>query len=106
MTLGGRLQDKNTLKGLSILRHVWHLLLQKPEPIKDDYDKSINSGSSHKLLFQLRRGGREVLKAFESGFGPVNYHRERAVHCDTSFQYSGEKGIYQTLYFSSSLGEE
>ena len=40
MTLGGRVTDPVTLKGLDELRSVWHLMLDEPDGIQDDdWDK-------------------------------------------------------------------
>ncbi|KEY72236.1 hypothetical protein S7711_00235 [Stachybotrys chartarum IBT 7711] len=36
VTLGGRLDDAETLKGLELLREIWHLMLDEPDGIKDD----------------------------------------------------------------------
>ncbi|KAI1205180.1 aromatic prenyltransferase [Annulohypoxylon truncatum] len=36
ITLGGRLNDESTLKGVKLLRSVWHLLLNEPKGIPDD----------------------------------------------------------------------
>ncbi|KAM4059007.1 tryptophan dimethylallyltransferase domain-containing protein [Hirsutella rhossiliensis] len=43
---------------------------------------------------------------FEDAFGPVKHNRPTPVHCDASFLYSEEKGIYQTLYYSPPLEAE
>ncbi|GIK05236.1 aromatic prenyltransferase [Aspergillus viridinutans] len=63
VTLGGRLQDATTLKGLAVLRDIWHLLLQEPEGIVgDDYNKPLNDGSMlcQRLYFSFEmRPGRE-----------------------------------------------
>ncbi|KAF4585498.1 Aromatic prenyl transferase [Ophiocordyceps camponoti-floridani] len=42
-------------------------------------------------------------KLFESAFGPVKHDRPKPVHCDASFLFSSETGIYQTLYWSPPL---
>ncbi|KAI1121483.1 aromatic prenyl transferase [Nemania abortiva] len=42
LTLSGRLRDKTTLKGLEVLRSIWHLLLQEKEEISDDFEKPVN----------------------------------------------------------------
>nr|QPI71219.1 Aromatic prenyltransferases [Ovatospora brasiliensis]WNZ75140.1 MollF [Ovatospora sp.] len=36
VTLGGRVVDPETLKGLEVLKGIWHLLLDEPEGIADD----------------------------------------------------------------------
>jgi dimethylallyldiphosphate transferase len=55
MTLGGRRQDEVTLKGLEILRSIWHLLLQEKEEVADDYEHPIHDPSAlaAKLFFCL-----------------------------------------------------
>jgi dimethylallyldiphosphate transferase len=51
------------LKGLAVLRDIWHLLLQEPEGIVDeDYNKPLNDGSMlcQRLYFSFEmRPGRE-----------------------------------------------
>lgn len=42
MTLSGRLNDEYTVKGMEILRDVWHLLLGEPEGISADWNKPPN----------------------------------------------------------------
>lgn len=39
MTLGGRLNDEVTLKGVEILRSIWPLLRDEPESTDDDFSK-------------------------------------------------------------------
>lgn len=36
VTLGGRVKDETTRKGLEFLREIWHLLLDEPDGIEDD----------------------------------------------------------------------
>ncbi|OBR08726.1 Aromatic prenyltransferase [Colletotrichum higginsianum IMI 349063] len=50
MTLGGQIHDETTLEGLDILRSIWHLLHNEPEPYGDDFDKQ------PKLLQTLHKG--------------------------------------------------
>ncbi|KAG8420744.1 hypothetical protein J3458_002677 [Metarhizium acridum] len=42
ISLGGRRQDEATLKGLEVLRTIWHLLLQEKEEVTDDNEKPVN----------------------------------------------------------------
>ncbi|PFH59491.1 hypothetical protein XA68_12251 [Ophiocordyceps unilateralis] len=42
-------------------------------------------------------------KLFEGAFGPVKHNRPSPVHCDASFFFSSNMGIYQTLYWSPPL---
>ncbi|KAJ0124332.1 romatic prenyl transferase [Diaporthe amygdali] len=42
MTLSGRLNDEYTTQGMNILRDIWHLLLDEPEGISDDFNKPRN----------------------------------------------------------------
>lgn len=42
MTLSGRLNDEHTAKGMEIPRDIWHLLLDEPEGISEDWDKPRN----------------------------------------------------------------
>ncbi|KHN93999.1 aromatic prenyl transferase [Metarhizium album ARSEF 1941] len=51
MTLSGRRQDEMTLKGLEVLRSIWHLLLQEEQEVADDYEKPVNDAS--KLVMKL-----------------------------------------------------
>lgn len=40
MTLGGRLNDEHTLKGIEILKGLYHLLRDEPEGHDDDWSKT------------------------------------------------------------------
>lgn len=42
MTLSGRLNDEFTTRGMEILRGIWHLLLDEPEGISEDWNKPRN----------------------------------------------------------------
>lgn len=56
VTLDGKIDDDETNKGLSILRSIWHLLLQEPEGIvDDDFEKPLNDSFilCQKLYFSI-----------------------------------------------------
>ncbi|ERF69448.1 hypothetical protein EPUS_07852 [Endocarpon pusillum Z07020] len=56
-------KDEITLNGLAILRDIWHLLLQEPEGVNDDYNKPINDGTllCQRTYFSFElRPGREL----------------------------------------------
>nr|AFO69285.1 aromatic prenyl transferase [Periglandula ipomoeae] len=149
VTLGGRICDEETQKGLKILRSIWHLLLQEPEGILDDeFEKPLNDSSMlcQKLYFSFElRPGRDFPKVktylptwnyvrsdeetirnyaavfricthpwgedgvygkiFEDAFGSATINRKKPVHCDASYLFTEETGVYQTLYFSPPLEE-
>lgn len=42
MTLSGRLNDEHTTRGMETLRDIWHLLLDEPESISEEWSKSRN----------------------------------------------------------------
>nr|BAM84051.1 aromatic prenyl transferase [Tolypocladium album] len=63
ITLGGRLQDETTLKGLAILKDIWHLMLQEPDGTDDDYNKPVNDSTMlcQRAYFSFEmRPGREL----------------------------------------------
>ena len=49
ITFGGKLQDQETLKGLDILREIWHFLINEDDEVEDSFSKQlIVSDSGHK----------------------------------------------------------
>lgn len=63
VTLGGRRQDATTLEGLDVLRSIWHLLLDEPQPISAEAWEKVDVGTgqlpSHRALlisFEMTRG--------------------------------------------------
>nr|QIA15787.1 aromatic prenyl transferase [Epichloe bromicola] len=45
-------------------------------------------------------------KMFQDAFGPATVNRKKPIHCDSSFLFTEETGVYQTLYFSPTIQEE
>nr|J7FK08.1 RecName: Full=Indole diterpene prenyltransferase idtF; AltName: Full=Indole-diterpene biosynthesis cluster protein F [Claviceps paspali]AFO85419.1 aromatic prenyl transferase [Claviceps paspali] len=56
LTIGGKVKDENTLKGLQILRSMWHLFIQKPEGIPDDELETpvnLENALKHRMYFSF-----------------------------------------------------
>nr|Q15FB3.1 RecName: Full=Indole diterpene prenyltransferase ltmF; AltName: Full=Lolitrem B biosynthesis cluster 2 protein F [Epichloe festucae var. lolii]ABF20224.1 aromatic prenyl transferase [Epichloe festucae var. lolii]AGN73079.1 aromatic prenyl transferase [Epichloe hybrida]AVA32104.1 IdtF [Epichloe hybrida] len=45
-------------------------------------------------------------KIFQDAFGPATESRKKPIHCDASFLFTEETGVYQTLYFSPPIEGE
>lgn len=110
VTLGGRLQDETTLKGLDILHDIWHLLLQEPEGVNDDYNKPVNDGSilCQKLYFSFEmRPGRELpeVKSYVPTWNYVRSDAETVQNYEEVFRRCGyewgEEGRYKKLFESA-----
>ncbi|POR31661.1 Dimethylallyl tryptophan synthase [Tolypocladium paradoxum] len=110
VTLGGLLQDKTTLKGLAILRDIWHLLLQEPEGLDDDYNKPVNDNSIfyQKLYFSFEmRPGREFpeVKTYLPTWNYVRSDEATVQNYEEIFRKCGyelgDKGRYRKLFESA-----
>jgi DMATS type aromatic prenyltransferase len=111
VTLGGRLQDKTTLKGLGVLRDIWHLLLQEPEGlVDDDYSKPLNDGSMlcQRLYFSFEmRPGREFpeVKTYLPTWNYVRSDEATVQNYEQVFrkcgQEWGEEGRYRKVFESA-----
>jgi len=76
VTLGGRLEDETTLKGLEILREFWHLLLQEPEGIPDDdYNKPLNYPAVQSLYFSFEMRPGDAYPEVKTYLPTWNYQR-------------------------------
>lgn len=107
VTLGGRLQDEITLKGLTILRDIWHLLLQEPEGVDDDYNKPINDGTilCQRTYFSFElRPGRELpeVKTYLPTWNYVRSDVETVQNYEEVFRRCGyeygKEGKYKELF--------
>ncbi|RYP42591.1 hypothetical protein DL767_000115 [Monosporascus sp. MG133] len=111
VTLGGRLQDKTTLKGLAILRDIWHLLLQEPEGIvDDDYNRPLNDSSifCQMLYFSIEmRPGREFpeVKTYLPTWNYVRSDKATVQNYEEVFRKCGyewgQEGRYRKVFESS-----
>ncbi|KFH44067.1 Ent-kaurene oxidase-like protein [Hapsidospora chrysogenum ATCC 11550] len=108
VTLGGRLQDESTLKGLAILRDIWHLLLQEPEgAVDDDFEKPLNDSSifCQRLYFSFEmRPGRKVpeVKTYLPTWNYVRSDEETVKNYEEVFRRCGhawgEEGRYREVF--------
>ena len=111
VTLGGRLQDESTLKGLAILRNIWHLLLQEPEgAVDDEFEKPLNDSSifCQRLYFSFEmRPGRKFpeVKTYLPTWNYVRSDEETMKNYEEVFRRCGhewgEEGRYRKVFESA-----
>ncbi|KAI0600759.1 tryptophan dimethylallyltransferase-domain-containing protein [Biscogniauxia sp. FL1348] len=118
VTLGGQLCDEETTKGLTILRSIWHLLLQEnDESIDDDYEKPVNDSSMlcQKLYFSFElQPGKEFprVKTYLPTWNYVRSDEETILNYEEAFRKChhpwGEEGRYGKIFTDAfpPLGKE
>lgn len=63
VTFGGKKTDETTLEGLRVLREMWHLFINEPEPVDDSFSKALNvpkSGHKGMVMSWEVRPGHEI----------------------------------------------
>nr|AFO69304.1 aromatic prenyl transferase [Aciculosporium take] len=108
ITLGGKVQDEERLKGLEMLRSIWHLFVQRPEGIPDDDFETARKDSSilpHKLYFCLElRPGDDVpiVKAHLPVWNYIGSDEEAIRNYEANFRMVqhpwGEAGTYGKVF--------
>ncbi|KAL7626882.1 hypothetical protein AAE478_003656 [Parahypoxylon ruwenzoriense] len=108
VTLGGRLCDEETNNGLTILRSIWHLLLQELDgSIDNDYEKPLNDASilCQKLYFSFElQPGKEfpMVKTYLPTWNYVRSDEETILNYEEVFRKChhpwGKEGRYGKIF--------
>ncbi|KJZ72998.1 hypothetical protein HIM_07570 [Hirsutella minnesotensis 3608] len=108
MTLGGRLQDERTLKGLELLHKIWHLLLQQPQAFDNDqFEAPFSDGNAfyQKLYFCFElRPSKELpeVKSYVPTWHYVRSDDETVQNYEEIFRACGQKwgndGLYRRIF--------